>query len=411
MGTITNKRILLGITGGIAAYKCADLTRRLRDAGAEVRVVMTPAATQFVTPLTMQTVSGHPVHQHLLDAEAESAMGHIELARWADVVLIAPAGANVIAKLAQGRADNLLTTLCLATDALIALAPAMNRQMWQNPATQANIAKLKTNGFAVFGPAEGAQACGETGPGRMLEPVELIELTAGLFETGLLDGRKVVVTAGPTWEPIDPVRGVTNRSSGKMGYAVATAAMEAGAGTTLIAGPTALPDPERIETVRVTTALEMYDAVLAHIHDADIFIGVAAVADYRPAHAAPTKMKKHADTSTLELVKNPDILATVAALRPAPFTVGFAAETHDLEKHARTKLTQKGLDLIAANPVGTPGIGFEADENSILLIDRVNTVHLPSMHKSRLARELVREIAARCYAKSTAAHTRRPHRR
>jgi phosphopantothenoylcysteine decarboxylase/phosphopantothenate--cysteine ligase len=394
MGTLVNKRILLGVTGGIAAYKCADLVRRLRDAGAEVRVVMTRAATEFITPLTLQTLSGHPVHEHLLEARSAAAMDHIELARWADVLLVAPASANLLAKLAHGRADNLLSTVCLATAAPLALAPAMNRQMWGNAATQANLATLKKRGVLILGPAAGAQACGEVGPGRMLEPAELVALTAELFDTGVLHGLNVIVTAGPTWEAIDPVRGLTNRSSGRMGYAVAQAAAEAGARVTLITGPTALPAPERVRTVRVTSAQDMHDAVHAHIKDADIFIGVAAVADYRPATVAADKIKKHTDTLTLELVKTPDILASVAALAPAPFTVGFAAETTDLEAQARAKLIAKGVDLIAANLVGD-ALGFEADTNSLLLIDRNGVTALPESHKTQLARQLIQHIANR----------------
>ncbi len=426
MGTLTNKRIVLGVTGGIAAYKSADAVRRLRDAGAEVRVIMTRAATEFITPLTMQAVSGHPVHQHLLDTEAEAgdvqgrtsaaegttpgteeveprreqrprmpraAMGHIELARWADAILVAPASANFLAKLATGRADDLLSTVCVATSAPVCVAPAMNQQMWDNAATRANLATLKKNGVHIFGPGEGSQACGETGAGRMLEPTELVTLISGLFATGELDGLTVVVTAGPTWEAIDPVRGITNQSSGKMGYAVADAAAEAGARVVLISGPTTLPDPERVRTIRVTSTQEMYDAVHAHIHTAQIFIGVAAVADYRPAQVADKKIKKSAERTTLDLVRNPDILASVAALKTAPFTVGFAAETDDVEKNARLKLESKKLDLIAANLVGTPHAGFAADENGLLLIDREGTIELPLQPKTKLARALIHHIA------------------
>ena len=412
MGTLINKRILLGVTGGIAAYKSADLVRRLRDAGAEVRAVMTSAATEFITPLTLQTVSGHPVHRHLLDATSEAAMDHIALARWADVVLVAPASANLLAKLAHGRADDLLSTVCLATAAPLALAPAMNRQMWDNPATQANLATLKQRGVHLFGPASGSQACGEFGPGRMLEPAELVALCAELFASGVLQGLKVVVTAGPTWEAIDPVRGLTNRSSGKMGYAVAQAATEAGARVTLISGPSALTPPERLELVRVTSAQEMHDNVHAHIKDADIFIGVAAVADYRPARTATDKIKKHAAALTLELEKTPDILASVAALTRAPFTVGFAAETSDLEANARAKLHAKGVDMIAANPVGAGALGFEADTNSLLLIDASGITALPELHKSQLARRLIEHIARRFHVKTknSAQDPRRAHR-
>jgi len=410
MDSLTNKRILLGVTGGIAAYKSAEATRRLRDAGAEVRVVMTRAAVEFITPLTMQVVSGHPVHQHLLDAQSESGMGHIELARWADAVLVAPASANFIAKLAQGRADDLLSTLCLASSAPVAVAPAMNQQMWDNPATQSNLSTLEKHGVRIFGPGLGSQACGETGAGRMLEPHELVTLTAALFETGELGGLHVVVTAGPTWELIDPVRMITNRSSGKMGYAVAAAAVEAGARVTLISGPTALAPPDRTEFVRVTTAVEMFEAVQSCVSAAHIFIGVAAVADYRPAQATAEKIKKTADTMQLNLIRNPDILASVASRAPAPFVVGFAAETTDLERNARTKLQAKNADVIAANLVGLPGSGFEADQNRLLLVDAAGTTELPLLSKTRAARELIHQIAVRYYAKNPAKNPRLAHR-
>ena len=399
MGTLTNKRILLGLTGGIAAYKSADVVRRLRESGAEVRVIMTAGAAEFITPLTLQAVSGHPVHQHLLDTDAEAGMGHIELARWADAVLVAPASANFLARLAQGRADDLLSTVCLATEAPVAVAPAMNQQMWANSATQANLAILKKNGVKIFGPGEGSQACGEIGPGRMLEPAELVTMSSELFAIGALDGLTVVVTAGPTWEAIDPVRGLSNRSSGKMGYAVAEAAAEAGASVILVSGPTALPDPERVRIVRVTSAQEMYDAVHAHIASANIFIGVAAVADYRPVTTSGEKIKRKKATLTIELVRNPDILASVAALKPAPFTVGFAAETENVEQHAREKLENKNVDLVAANQVGS-GIGFESDENRLLLVEKNATLELPAQSKHKLARLLIQHIAERYRSRS-----------
>jgi phosphopantothenoylcysteine decarboxylase/phosphopantothenate--cysteine ligase len=402
MGTLTNKRVLLGVTGGIAAYKSADIVRRLREAGADVRVALTQSATEFITPLTLQTVSGHPVHRHRLDAESEAGLGHIELARWADAVLIAPASADFIARLAQGRAEDLLSAVCLATEAVVAVAPAMNRQMWANAATQSNIVTLRRRALRVFGPGEGAQACGEVGPGRLLEPPELVRLTAELFATGALDGLTVVVTAGPTWEAIDPVRGITNKSSGKMGYAVAEAAAEAGGRVVLVSGPTALPNPERVQVIRVTSAQQMYDAVHRHVHDAHIFIGVAAVADYRPRTVAATKIKKTADTLMLELVKNPDILASVAALPRAPFTVGFAAETDDVERQARLKLENKKLDLVVANEVGGSFGGFEADDTRLILIDREGTRALPPGAKTGLARALVQNIASRYRAGSSA---------
>jgi len=393
MATLVNKRILLGITGGIAAYKSADLARRLREAGAAVRVVMTDAACEFITELTLQAVSGHPVYRKLLDSEAEAAMSHIQLARWADAILVAPASADFLARLAQGRGDDLLTTVCLASAVPLAVAPAMNQQMWRNPATEANTATLQRRGIRVFGPAEGSQACGDVGPGRMLEPADLATLTAGLFETGALDGLNVLITAGPTWEALDPVRGLTNKSSGKMGYAVAEAAAEAGAQVTLISGPVALAPPERITTLRVTSAQEMHDAVHERISSAAIFIGVAAVADYRPASVAEQKIKKTAERLTIELVRNPDILASVAALKPAPFTVGFAAETEHLEAAARTKLAAKGVDLIAANLVGGSEGGFGTDENRLLLVDHDGTTELPLAPKTQLARTLIQYIA------------------
>lgn len=399
MVTLQNKRIVLGVTGGIAAYKSADLARRLREAGAEVRVIMTRGATEFITPLTMQAVSGHPVHQHLLDTAAEAAMGHINLARWADAVLVAPASANFLARCAHGRAEDLLSAVCLATAAPLAIAPAMNRQMWAGAATQANLDTLRARGARIFGPAEGTQACGEVGPGRMLEPSELVALTAALFASGTLDGLAVLVTAGPTWEAIDPVRGISNKSSGKMGYAVAAAAAEAGARVVLVSGPTALPDPERVATIRVTSAQEMFDAVHAHIAQVEVFIGVAAVADYRPTDAAKEKIKKSATRLTLELERNPDILASVAALASAPFTVGFAAETENLEANARAKLKEKRLDLIAANRVGAGDGGFDTDENALLVIDRDgNKTELPPQSKTRLARALIQLTSEKYHA-------------
>lgn len=394
MGTLTNKRILLGVTGGIAAYKSADLARRLRDAGAGVRVVMTRTAQDFITPLTMQAVSGNPVHMEMVSAESRTGMEHIELARWADTVLVAPASADFLARLAQGRADDLLTAICLATSAPVAVAPAMNTQMWTNPATQANMLTLRRRAARVFGPGEGDLACGEIGAGRLLEPAELVTLTGGLFATGALDGLTVLVTAGPTWEAIDPVRGITNKSSGKMGYAVAEAAAEAGAKVILVSGPTALPDPERVQVIRVTSAREMRDVVHAQVRAVHIFIGVAAVADYRPVEVAPQKLKKGAEHLTLELVKNPDILASVVALERRPFTVGFAAETDNVEQNARRKLVEKRLDLVCANRVGD-GLGFESDTNSLLLIDASGITELPAAAKDKLARALIHHISVK----------------
>lgn len=409
MGTLTNKRLLVGVTGGIAAYKTADLIRRLRDAGADVRAVMTRSAAEFITPLTLQAVSGHAVYEHLLDTEAEAGMGHIDLARWADAILVAPASANFIARLAQGRADDLLTAICLAAAIPVAVAPAMNQQMWSNAATQENLRTLRARGVYVFGPAAGEQACGEIGPGRMLEPLDLVASTANLFATGELEGLRVVITAGPTWEAIDPVRGITNRSSGKMGYAVAQAAAEAGANVVLVSGPTALPDPPRVQTLRITSAQEMYDTVLAHLDSAHIFIGVAAVADYRLAHPATSKIKKTAEHLTLELVRNPDILSAAAQRRPRLYTVGFAAETDDLETHARAKLANKRIDLVAANYVGG-GRGFETDDNELLLVDHTSITRLPRAPKSTLGRALIHEIAVRYHAQSRTQDSRQAHR-
>lgn len=410
MAGLTNKRILLGLTGGIAAYKSADLTRRLRETGADVRIAMTRAAEDFITPLTMQVVSGHPVHRHLMDEPTESGMIHIELARWADLILVAPASANFMAKLNQGRADDLLSTVCLATEAPIAIAPAMNQQMWANPATQRNVFGLKQLGIHFFGPASGDQACGETGPGRMLEPNEIVALAEALFATGALQGLRVTITAGPTWEAIDPVRGITNRSSGKMGYAVAQAVIEAGAQVTLISGPTSLNAPEKVQRVSVTSADQMFHAVMDVIDQTDVFIGVAAVADYRPSAAIDRKIKKHAQTMALELVRNPDILASVAARPDAPFTVGFAAETEDIVANAQQKLIDKGIDLIAANQVGEAGSGFDADHNAITLIDKEGSTELGRQTKSRLAKELIQQIAKRFHAKNTIKNSRQTYR-
>jgi phosphopantothenoylcysteine decarboxylase/phosphopantothenate--cysteine ligase len=397
--SISNKHIVLGITGGIAAYKSADLARRLRERGAQVRVVMTANATRFITPLTLQAVSANPVHTSLLDPEAEAGMGHIELARWADGVLVAPATANFISRLAHGAADDLLTTLCLATPAPVALAPAMNQQMWRHPATRNNVRALELGSVYIFGPDEGEQACGDSGPGRMLEPAALADAVSALFHSNSLDNLKIVVTAGPTWEAIDPVRGLTNLSSGKMGYAVADAAAASGARVTLVSGPTSLPEPENVQRISVTSAQEMHDVVMAETADANIFIAVAAVADYRPLTAATEKIKKHSDTLTIELVRNPDIL-TLAAQQKNLYTVGFAAETCDVEKNAREKLENKAVDLIAANKVGG-GDGFGTDDNALVLIDGSMNKTLPRMRKTQLARCLVDEIAERYHAKNT----------
>lgn len=349
MNSLSTRRVLLGITGGIAAYKSAELTRLLVKTGAEVRVVMTAAATEFITPLTLQALSGNRVHTELLDADAEAGMGHIELARWADLILIAPASADFMARLATGQADDILTTLILASKAPVAIAPAMNQAMWSNPATQTNLDILRARSTLVFGPASGEQACGDTGLGRMLEPQQLIEHCEAIFESGLLAGLRITITAGPTQEAIDPVRFISNRSSGKMAYALATEAAAAGALVTLISGPVALPTPDRVQRIDVVSADEMLAASLQRIENCDIFIGVAAVADYRPERFAEQKIKKTADSMVLTLVKNPDIVSTIANLPGRPFTVGFAAETGSIEDFGREKLQRKNLDLLFAN--------------------------------------------------------------
>ena len=363
MYQLTGKRILLGVTGGIAAYKSAVLLRLLRNNGADVRVVMTHGANEFIRPLTFQALSGKPVHTELLDLETESAMGHIDLARWADLILVAPASANFMARVANGLADDLLSTLCLAADVPLLFAPAMNQQMWLNPATQENLEKLKARGVTMLGPAVGDQACGETGPGRMLEAEELASLTAKSFDTGILTGSRILVTAGPTREAIDPVRYISNRSSGKMGYAVAIAAIEAGADVSLISGPVNLPEPSRVQITKVTSAAQMHSAVMQKISDTDIFISVAAVADYSLETISEQKIKKSSDSFELKLKKNPDILSEVAALQNAPFSVGFAAETENLEANAQSKLRSKKLDMIAANQVADDR-GFDVEANA-----------------------------------------------
>ena len=394
MKPLNARRILLGVTGGIAAYKSADLVRLLRDAGAEVRVVMSHGALAFITPLTFQAVSGNPVHTELLDEAAEAGMGHIELARWADQVLVAPATANFMARLAHGLADDLLSTICLATAAPVALAPAMNQQMWSNLATRANCEVLEQRGVRLIGPASGAQACGETGPGRMVEPSELVKILATPGESALA-GRHVLVTAGPTFEDIDPVRYIANRSSGRMGFAVAQAAREAGARVSLVAGPVALETPHGVERSDVRSAREMCDVALDLAASADVFIAVAAVADYRPAMPAAQKLKKGLPKQNIELVVNPDIVSKVAALEQGPLTVGFAAETEKMKKHALEKLSRKGLDMIAANRVGQAGSGFESDQNEILLITTTGERNLGRGSKRKLAQLLIEAVAAR----------------
>lgn len=401
LARLANKRIVLGVTGGIAAYKSAELIRRLRDAGAEVQVVMTAAAQQFITPLTLQALSGNPVHTDLLDPEAEAAMGHIELARWADLVLVAPASADCIARLAQGIANDLLTTLWLATKAKLAVAPAMNQQMWAAAAVQSNLGLLRERGVAVFGPAAGAQACGDVGEGRMLEAVELAERCADQFQTGSLSGRRIVITAGPTREALDPVRYLSNHSSGKMGFAIAEACVEAGAQVTLIAGPVSLPSPARVTRVDVVSALDMLSAVEAAVAGADVFVATAAVADYRPAQLAGQKIKKSAETLSLELVRNPDIVAMVAARADRPLVVGFAAETEKVIEYARDKLIRKRLDMIACNDVARSDIGFRSDDNALTVLWKDGERVLEKAAKATIARQLVQLIAERLSAGNT----------
>ncbi len=393
MAHLFNRNVLLGVSGGIAAYKSAELVRQLQQRGATVRVIMTRGAQEFITPLTLQALSGHPVHTELLDAEAEMGMGHIELARWADLLVIAPATADLIARLAAGRADDLLTTVALATPAPVLLAPAMNQQMWRTDATAANIGTLAARGMTVVGPASGEQACGDVGPGRMEEPAAIADAAAARFASGLLAGRRVVITAGPTREAIDPVRYISNHSSGKMGYALATAAVDAGAVTTLVSGPVGLPLPEHVRLCRVESAREMLDQCLALAPECDIFIACAAVADYRPAQAEGHKLKKGPERISLELVRNPDIVATVAGLPDRPFTVGFAAETRDVAAYARDKLRRKKLDMIVANDVSDRSIGFNSDENEGLALWQDGEQALARMNKATMAREIIRLIA------------------
>ncbi|MGJ3257944.1 MAG: bifunctional phosphopantothenoylcysteine decarboxylase/phosphopantothenate--cysteine ligase CoaBC [Alcanivorax sp.] len=396
MHRLVNKRILLGVTGGIAAYKAADLVRRLQDVGAQVRVVMTQGACEFITPLTMQALSGHPVHTTLLDPTAEAAMGHIELARWADLVLIAPASANFMARLAHGHGNDLLATLCLATGAPIAIAPAMNQQMWADTSTQKNLLILQEKGIKVFGPGSGSQACGEIGAGRMLEPLEILQNAAEVFDYQLLTGKHVVITAGPTREAIDPVRYITNKSSGKMGFALAEAAAEAGARVTLIAGPVNLPTPSRVDRVDVTRAVEMYDACMNAVAEGcDVFVATAAVSDYRPTVTADHKIKKSTEEIHLTLVKNPDIVASVAEHDKRPFTVGFAAETRDVVAYAQAKLVNKKLDMIATNDVSGSNVGFNSDNNALTVIWPGGHKVLPLASKAQIAKQLIELIAIR----------------
>ncbi|WP_372767562.1 bifunctional phosphopantothenoylcysteine decarboxylase/phosphopantothenate--cysteine ligase CoaBC [Pseudoalteromonas sp.] len=397
---IMSKKIVLGITGGIAAYKCAELTRRLTENGAQVKVVMTDSAQQFITPLTMQAVSGNPVSTSLLDPAAEAAMGHIEFAKWADLILIAPASANTIAKMAHGMADDLLTTLVLATPAKVAIAPAMNQQMYAHPATQQNLQKLSDYGVSIWGPASGEQACGDVGKGRMLEPNELVELCLMREDTPLLAGKTVTITAGPTREALDPVRFISNHSSGKMGFSLARAAKALGANVNLISGPVNLTTPSEVNRFDVESAQQMHDAAMELAVNSDVFIGCAAVADYKATTTANNKIKKQGDTMTIELSKNPDIIASVAALEAnRPFTVGFAAETNDVANYAKGKLKNKNLDMICANDVSDSSIGFNSENNAMTLFWPEGERHLSLQSKQQISHLILKEIASKLAAK------------
>lgn len=399
MGHLSQRHILLAISGGIAAYKGAELVRLLKKQGATVKVILSRGATEFITPLTMQALSGEPTHTELLDESAEAGMGHIELARWADLMIIAPATADVIARLAQGRADDLLTTVALATPAPVAVAPAMNQQMWAHAATQDNIGYLSARGIQIIGPDAGEQACGDVGPGRLLEPDGIVSALDARFESRLLDGKRVVITAGPTREAIDPVRYLSNHSSGKMGYALASACSAAGADVSLISGPVGLQAPERATLHRVTSAEEMCAAALSLADDADCFIGAAAVADYRPEIIADEKIKKRGGAIELRLIENPDIISRVAQLPGRPkLMAGFAAETHDVLHHAREKRIRKGLDMIIANDVSAPETTFGSDQNAVFLITDSEETPLPLASKRVIAEQIVAALAAQLSA-------------
>jgi len=402
MGHLRQRRILVAIAGGIAAYKGAELVRLLKKRGAEVRVILSRGAQEFITPLTMQALSGEPVHTELLDEAAEAGMGHIVLARWADLLIVAPATADVIARLAHGRADDLMTTVALATAAPVAVAPAMNQQMWANAATQENLSLLAQRNIAVIGPDQGEQACGDVGPGRLLEPAQILDALADRFSSRQLDNKRVIITAGPTVEAIDPVRFLSNHSSGKMGYALARACAEAGAEVTLISGPVHLSPPDRVRLLGIRSALDMHAAAIAEAEGADLFIGAAAVADYRVAAPAEDKIKKAGQGGlSLSLVENPDIIAAVSRLTHRPrLVVGFAAETTDILAHARAKLTKKGLDMIIANDVSDPDTGFGSDHNAVHLIKTASEQHLPLASKQVIAEQIVATLAQELAAPS-----------
>lgn len=397
MKSLANKNILLGVTGGIAAYKSAEIVRHLKKSGASVRVVMTRSAEEFITPLTLQALSGNRVSTELLDAEAEAAMGHIELAKWADGILIAPATANTIARLSSGRGDDLLSTVTLAFDGPISVAPAMNQAMWRDERTQENLKKLIDQDFGICGPGSGEQACGDVGLGRMLEPIDILDMFSLSFNEGTLSGKKILITAGPTQEPIDPVRFITNRSSGKMGYSLVEAALESGANVTLISGPVNIEPPSNCNFVSIKTAEEMYDAVMHHISGMDVYIGTAAVSDYSPAKASDSKIKKDGSSSpmVLELKENQDILKSVSELEQRPYVVGFAAETNDLIKNAEKKLSNKNLDLIIANDVSNKDIGFDSDDNEVTLITEKEKYLIERQNKRKVSKKIIDFISGR----------------
>ena len=397
MKSLANKNILLGVTGGIAAYKSAEIVRHLKKSGASVRVVMTRSAEEFITPLTLQALSGNRVSPELLDAEAEAAMGHIELAKWADGILIAPATANTIARLSSGRGDDLLSTVTLAFDGPISVAPAMNQAMWRDERTQENLKKLIDQDFGICGPGSGEQACGDVGLGRMLEPKDILDMFSLSFNEGTLSGKKILITAGPTQEPIDPVRFITNRSSGKMGYSLVEAALESGANVTLISGPVNIEPPSNCNFVSIKTAEEMYDAVMHHISGMDVYIGTAAVSDYSPAKASDSKIKKDGSSSpmVLELKENQDILKSVSELEQRPYVVGFAAETNDLIKNAEKKLSNKNLDLIIANDVSNKDIGFDSDDNEVTLITEKEKHLIERQNKRKVSKKIIDFISGR----------------
>ena len=397
MKSLANKNILLGVTGGIAAYKSAEIVRHLKKSGTSVRVVMTRSAEEFITPLTLQALSGNRVSTELLDAEAEAAMGHIELAKWADGILIAPATANTIARLSSGRGDDLLSTVTLAFDGPISVAPAMNQAMWRDERTQENLKKLIDQDFGICGPGSGEQACGDVGLGRMLEPLDILDMFSLSFNEGTLSGKKILITAGPTQEPIDPVRFITNRSSGKMGYSLVEAALESGANVTLISGPVNIDPPSNCNFVSIKTAEEMYDAVMHHISGMDVYIGTAAVSDYSPAKASDSKIKKDGSNSpmVLELKENQDILKSVSELEQRPYVVGFAAETNDLIKNAKKKLSNKNLDLIIANDVSNKDIGFDSDDNEVTLITEKEKHLIERQNKRKVSKKIIDFISGR----------------